>query len=61
MILSNDTSGSFAYANGDCGTIQQKDIDGTIWIKLARNENTIPIRPIIRYRAMRGDERWRRV
>lgn len=56
MILSNDTSGSFAYANGDCGTVQQKDIDGTIWIKLARNETTIPIRPIIRYRAMRGDD-----
>ncbi len=56
MILSNDQSGSFAYANGDCGIIQSKDIDGTIWIKLARNEQVVPIRPIIRYRAMRGDD-----
>jgi ATP-dependent DNA helicase PIF1 len=56
MILSNDVSGSFLYANGDCGTIQQKDIDGTIWVKLARNEQVVPIRPIIRYRAMRGDD-----
>lgn len=50
MILANDTSGAFAYANGDCGIVQSKDLDGTIWVKLARNENVVPIRPIIRYR-----------
>lgn len=50
MILSNDQSGAFEYANGDCGWIQSKDLDGTIWIKLARNDRVVGIRPIIRYK-----------
>jgi ATP-dependent DNA helicase PIF1 len=52
MILSNslvrDTS--MEYANGDCGTVQSKDTDGTVWIKLKRNEKLVGIRPIIRYK-----------
>lgn len=56
MILANDISGMFEYANGDCGWIQSKDIDGTIWIKLARNEAVVGIRPITRYKSARGDD-----
>mgnify|MGYP001603931773 CR=1 FL=1 len=56
MILSNDTSGEFAYANGDCGHIQSKDLDGTIWVKLVRNEKIVGIRPIIRYKTARGED-----
>lgn len=56
MILANDTSGAFQYANGDCGTIQSKDVDGTLWIKLKRNEMIVPIRPIVRHKAARGDD-----
>lgn len=56
MILANDTTGGFSYANGDTGHIQSKDIDGTIWIKLKRNEATVPIRPITRYKSARGDD-----
>jgi ATP-dependent DNA helicase PIF1 len=59
MILANASpadGNGFAYANGDCGTIQSKDMDGTIWVKLARNESLVGIRPIIRYKVSRGDE-----
>jgi ATP-dependent DNA helicase PIF1 len=56
MILSNDTSGAFEYANGDCGTIQSKDLDGTLWIKLKRNDRLVGIQPIIRYKAARGED-----
>lgn len=59
MILANDPSGLFEYANGDCGTVQQRDADGTTWIKLARNENVVQIRPIIRYKVARGDDATR--
>ena len=52
MILSNDQSGSFLYANGDCGHIQAREEDGTIWIKLVRNEQMVPITPIIRYKSV---------
>lgn len=53
MILSNDaSSGEFNYANGDCGYIQSKDIDGTIWVKLVRNEKLVGIRPITRYKSV---------
>jgi hypothetical protein len=50
MILANDTSGTFEYANGDCGYVQQRDLDGTIWVKLVRNQKSVPIPPIIRYK-----------
>ena len=56
MILSNDPSGQFEYANGDQGYIQQRDADGTLWIKLTRNEKVVPIRPIIRHKVSRGDD-----
>lgn len=56
MVLANDTSGSFEYANGDCGYVQSKDLDGTIWVKLKRSEQTVPIRPITRYKSARGDD-----
>ena len=56
MILSNDTSGNFSYANGDTGHIQSKDLDGTVWVKLVRNEATVPIRPIVRYKSARGED-----
>lgn len=56
MILSNDQSGGFSYANGDTGYIQSKDIDGTLWIKLVRNEMTVPIRPIVRHKATKGED-----
>ena len=57
MILSNDTtSGEFLYANGDCGIIQGKDLDGTVWIKLKRTEKLVGIKPIVRYKTMRGDD-----
>lgn len=56
MILSNDISGSFLYANGDTGHIQSKDVDGTIWVKLIRNESIVPIRPIVRYKSARGED-----
>lgn len=56
MILSNDPSGLFEYANGDQGYITQRDVDGTIWIKLNRNEQTVAIRPIIRHKVSRGDD-----
>lgn len=56
MILSNDTEGGFSYANGDCGVIQQRDEDGTVWIKLARNELVVPIKPIIRYKTVSHDD-----
>lgn len=56
MILSNDTTGGFSYANGDTGKIQSKDLDGTIWVKLVRNEETVAIRPITRYKSARGED-----
>jgi len=56
MILSNDQSGMFEYANGDCGWIQSKDLDGTIWVKLARNERVVGIKPIIRYKKCSQDD-----
>lgn len=56
MILANDTSGSFAFANGDTGHVQQKDVDGTVWVKLVRNETLVPIKPIVRHKVSRGDD-----
>lgn len=56
MILANDTSGAFQYANGDCGFIQAKDPDGTIWVKLVRNEQLVAIQPIIRYKAVSHED-----
>lgn len=56
MILSNDQSGMFEYANGDCGSIQQRDLDGTVWVKLKRNEKLVGIRPIVRYKTARGED-----
>lgn len=56
MILSNDPSGQFEYANGDQGHITQRDPDGTLWIKLTRNEKVVAIRPIIRHKVSRGDD-----
>lgn len=52
MILSNDISGAFTYANGDCGYIQSRDEDGSIYIKLIRNEKLVSISPIIRYKSI---------
>lgn len=56
MLLSNDQSGQFEYANGDQGHITQKDVDGTLWVKLVRNEKTVAIRPITRHKVSRGDD-----
>lgn len=56
MILANDHSGMFEYANGDCGTIQSKDINGTIWIKLKRNEKLVGIQPITRYKSANEED-----
>jgi len=56
MILANDQSGLFEYANGDCGWVQSRDLDGTIWVKLARNEKLVGIRPIVRYKTARGED-----
>lgn len=56
MILSNDTSGGFAYANGDTGHIQAVDEDGVIWIKLVRTEQLVPISPIIRYKTVSHED-----
>ena len=55
MILANETGG-FTYANGDTGKVQSKDLDGTIWVKLTRNESVVPIRPITRYKTARGED-----
>ena len=52
MILANDISGSFEYANGDCGHIQGHDEKGTVWVKLIRNEALVGIKPITRYKTM---------
>ena len=55
MILSNSQGEEAGlYANGDCGYIQSKDPDGTIWVKLVRNERLVGIRPIIRYKSISG-------
>ncbi len=56
MILSNDASGNFSYANGDTGHIQQRDPDGTVWVKLVRNETLVPITPIIRYKSVSHED-----
>lgn len=47
MILNND-SPAFTYANGDCGTVVDKGEDGTIYIKLDRNGEVVGINPIVR-------------
>lgn len=56
MILANSPAQveeEFRYANGDTGHIQQHDIDGTIWVKLTRNDVVVPIQPIIRHKSER--------
>jgi ATP-dependent DNA helicase PIF1 len=53
MILAND-SPMFSYVNGDCGYVQSKGEDGTIYVKLLRNESIVGIRPITRYAVSRG-------
>jgi ATP-dependent DNA helicase PIF1 len=47
MILNND-SPAFTYANGDCGTIESLDDNGTVWVTLDRNGQTVGINPIVR-------------
>lgn len=56
MILNNDPSGLFEYANGDQGYIQSHDVDGSLWVKLTRNEKLVRILPIIRHKISRGDD-----
>lgn len=57
MVLNNDTeTGTFSYANGDCGVVQSKDVDGTVWVKLSRTEKLVGIKPIIRYKPISHED-----
>lgn len=42
MILANDTTGEFRYANGDCGLIVGQD-SSSIQVRLARNDDVVDI------------------
>lgn len=42
MILANDTTGEFRFANGDCGLIVGRD-SSSIQVRLARNDDVVDI------------------